>query len=188
MTISKELLDELLKDVERPEDLLGDAGLMRELKIRLMEQMLGAELTAHLGYEEGKEAPPGQANRRNGSSTKVLKDQDGELPVAVPCDRDSSFKPGQRRCVNLVSLHMGMGDSLDLKRIGDHHPLYMRRQNPGYRHGAVAQDGVIAQAQPGGNVGNGPLARGAGNLNVGRHRTGMKGRVRPGDMVHACIP
>ena len=38
MTISKELLDNLLKGVERPEDLLGDAGLMKELKIRLMER------------------------------------------------------------------------------------------------------------------------------------------------------
>lgn len=28
MTISKEILDEVLKGVERPEDLLGDAGLM----------------------------------------------------------------------------------------------------------------------------------------------------------------
>ena len=93
MTVFKEILDELLKGVERPEDLLGDAGLMKELKIRLMERMLGAELTAHLGYEEGKDAPPGQFNRRNGSSTKVLKGQDGGLPVAVPRDRDSSFKP-----------------------------------------------------------------------------------------------
>ena len=31
MTISKEILDKLLKEVERPEDLLGDAGLMKEL-------------------------------------------------------------------------------------------------------------------------------------------------------------
>ena len=68
MTISKELLDELLKGCERPEDLLGDTGLMKELKIKLMERMLGAELTAHLGYEDGKDAPPDQANRRNGSS------------------------------------------------------------------------------------------------------------------------
>ena len=45
MTISKELLDELLSGVERPEDLLGDKGLMKELKVRLMERMLGAELT-----------------------------------------------------------------------------------------------------------------------------------------------
>ena len=35
MTISKELLDELLSGVERPEDLLGDKGLMKELKVRL---------------------------------------------------------------------------------------------------------------------------------------------------------
>jgi transposase-like protein len=58
MTISNELLDELLKGCKRPEDLLGDAGLMKELKIRLMERMLGAELTAHLGYEAGAEPPP----------------------------------------------------------------------------------------------------------------------------------
>jgi hypothetical protein len=50
MTISNELLDELLKGCKRPEDLLGDSGLMKELKVRLMERMLGAELTAHMGY------------------------------------------------------------------------------------------------------------------------------------------
>src|SRR5690606_39977275 len=93
MTISKEILDELLKGVTRPEDLLGDAGLVKELKIRLTERMLGAELTEHLGYEEGQEAPVGQANRRNGSTKKVLKSEDGELPVSVPRDRDSSLEP-----------------------------------------------------------------------------------------------
>jgi hypothetical protein len=51
MTISKELLDELLSGVENADDLLGDKGLMKQLKVRLMERMLGAELTAHLGYE-----------------------------------------------------------------------------------------------------------------------------------------
>lgn len=45
MTISNEPLDELLKGCKRPDDLLGEAGLMKELKIRLMERMLGAELT-----------------------------------------------------------------------------------------------------------------------------------------------
>ena len=51
MTISKELLDELLSGVEKPEDFFGNKGLMKELKVRLMERMLGAELTDHLGYE-----------------------------------------------------------------------------------------------------------------------------------------
>lgn len=82
MTISKELLDELLKGCERPEDLLGSDGLRKELKIKLMERMLGAELTAHLGYEDGRDAPPTQPNRRNGTSAKRLKGQDGELPIA----------------------------------------------------------------------------------------------------------
>ncbi len=40
MAISNELLDELLKGCKRPEDLLGETGLMKELKIRLMERML----------------------------------------------------------------------------------------------------------------------------------------------------
>jgi putative transposase len=112
MTISKELLDELLKGIERPEDLLGDAGLMKELKIKLMERMLGAELTAHLGYEDGKDAPPGQSNRRNGTSSKVLKGPDGEMSVAVPRDRDSSFEP------ELVKKGQTRIDGMDDKIIG----------------------------------------------------------------------
>ena len=64
---------------------------MKELKIKLMERMLGAELTEHLGYEEGGAAPPSQANRRNGSSKKVLRVRMATLPLAVPRDRDGSF-------------------------------------------------------------------------------------------------
>ena len=47
MTISKELLDELLSGVENADDFLGDQGLMKELKVRFMERMVGAELTEH---------------------------------------------------------------------------------------------------------------------------------------------
>ena len=36
MTISNELLDELLQGCARPGDLLGEAGLMKELKLRRM--------------------------------------------------------------------------------------------------------------------------------------------------------
>lgn len=93
MTISNELLDELLKGCKRPEDLLGEAGLMKELKIRLMERMLGAELTAHLGYDAGAEPPPEQTNRRNGVATKQVKSSDGEVPLSVPLDREGSFEP-----------------------------------------------------------------------------------------------
>lgn len=112
MTISKELLDELLTGCERPEDLLGDAGLMKELKIKLMERMLGAELTAHLGYEEGKDAPAGQSNRRNGTAGKRLKSQDGEVPISVPRDRDGSFEP------ELIKKGQTRIDGMDDKIVG----------------------------------------------------------------------
>ena len=93
MTISNEVLEELLMGCERPEDLLGDAGLMKKLKIKLMERMLEAELTAHLGYEAGKVVPSEQPNRRNGKAGKRLKGQDGEMPISVPRDRNGSFEP-----------------------------------------------------------------------------------------------
>ena len=67
ITIFTEVLDELLKDCKRPDNLLGEFGRMKELRIKLMERMLGAELTAHLGYAAGRDALPDQGNRRNGS-------------------------------------------------------------------------------------------------------------------------
>ena len=112
MTISNELLDELLKGCKRPEDLLGDAGLMKELKVRLMERMLGAELTAHLGYEAGAEPPAEQANRRNGVATKRVKGSDGEVPLSVPRDRAGSFEP------ELVKKGQTRIDGVDDKIIG----------------------------------------------------------------------
>jgi len=89
MTISKELLDELLSGVERPEDLRGDKGLMKELKVRLMERMLGAELTGHLVYEPHGVPASQQSNRCNGASRKVLKGNDGAVPIDIPRDRPS---------------------------------------------------------------------------------------------------
>jgi len=118
MTISKELLDELLSGVERPEDFFGDTGLMKELKVRLMERMLGAELTEHpspplthaahvlpgsgqgiaqqwperVGCEPNTEPVSQQYNRRNGTTRKTLKGNDGAVPIDIPRDHPS------RRC------------------------------------------------------------------------------------------
>jgi putative transposase len=93
MMISKELPDELLSGVEQPEDLLGYRGLMKELKVRLTERMLGAGLTAHLGCEPHGEPADQQANRRNGATRKVLKGNDGAVPIDIPRDREGSFEP-----------------------------------------------------------------------------------------------
>jgi transposase-like protein len=45
---------------------------MKELKVRLMERMLGAELTEHLGDEPDREPATLQDNRRNGTTRKTL--------------------------------------------------------------------------------------------------------------------
>ena len=58
-----------------------------------MERMLSAELTAHLGYDEGKGDPSDQSNPHNGTANKLLKGQDGEFPIADGRDRDESFEP-----------------------------------------------------------------------------------------------
>lgn len=44
------LLDELLKDYTSPQDILGEHGLLKQLTKRVVERVLEAELTAHLGY------------------------------------------------------------------------------------------------------------------------------------------
>ena len=52
-TITPELLDQLLANYEKPEDLTGADGLFKQLKKALIERALGAELSDHLGYEKG---------------------------------------------------------------------------------------------------------------------------------------
>ena len=41
MTIKKEVLDELMAGYEKPEDLLGDEGLFKQLKKALLDGLLG---------------------------------------------------------------------------------------------------------------------------------------------------
>src|SRR5689334_17100268 len=58
-TITPELVDQLLANYEKPDDLMGEDGLFKQLKKALIERALGAELTEHLGYEKGD--PPAAA-------------------------------------------------------------------------------------------------------------------------------
>lgn len=70
--IRPELLDELLRDYEVPEGLLGDAGLFRQLKKALLERALGGELSSHLGYDKGDPSGRDTGNSRNGHSAKTV--------------------------------------------------------------------------------------------------------------------
>lgn len=92
-TISDEILDELIGDAKNQGDLFGEGGLIKELSKRLMERMLEAEMTHHLGYE--KHAPEGKntGNSRNGKTSKTVKTGNGEIQLDIPRDRGSKFEP-----------------------------------------------------------------------------------------------
>src|ERR1700724_443062 len=92
-SITPELLDQLLANYEKPEDLTGDDGLFKQLKKALIERALGAELSEHLGYEKGDPAGRGSGNSRNGSSAKTVLSEDGEIEIAVPRHSSGRFEP-----------------------------------------------------------------------------------------------
>src|SRR5215212_2670154 len=81
--IRDELIEELLQGYHSPQDLLGEDGLFRELKRRLLERALGAELSEHLGYEKGDPAGRGSGNSRNDYSSKTMIGEDGAVEIAA---------------------------------------------------------------------------------------------------------
>ncbi len=91
--IPVELLDHLLKDYEKPEDLLGKDGIFDQLKKAVMERALGAELTGHLGYEAGDSSGDGSGNSRNGFGKKRVITDSSQVEIEVPRDRAGSFEP-----------------------------------------------------------------------------------------------
>ena len=85
--------DELLKDCENPEDVIGENGLLKQLTQKMLERALHGEMSHHLGYEKDSSAGINSGNSRNGSSKKKVKTTQGEHQVAVPRDRNGEFEP-----------------------------------------------------------------------------------------------
>ena len=93
MTFPPELLDTLLKDYQKPEDLLCEGGIIKQLTKALVERCLEAEMTTHMQEQETPAVSPQPKNRRNGHSKKTIKGEFGEAQIAVPRDRASEFEP-----------------------------------------------------------------------------------------------
>src|SRR5512140_1001450 len=89
---SDELIDQLLAQVrgQDAESLLGESGLVGQLKKQLAERMLAAELTHHLKTEAKSSGEP---NHRNGTSAKTVMTPNGALALNIPRDRLASFDP-----------------------------------------------------------------------------------------------
>jgi len=88
-----ELLDDLMKNYKKPEDLIGENGLLKQLTKALVERAMKVEMTAHLGYEKHEPAGKKSGNSRNGKSKKTIKGDFGNLDISVPRDRNATFEP-----------------------------------------------------------------------------------------------
>jgi putative transposase len=113
MTIDNEILDRLLENYEKPEDLTGENGVLRQLTKALMERALEAEMTNHLGYPKNDSAEKANGNRRNGKSKKTVKGDFGEVEIQTPRDREATFEPriiqkGQTRMAGLDTKILSM--------------------------------------------------------------------------------
>ena len=112
-----EMLDQLMAATdERGLSLTGEGGFLPEMIKAVLERGMDAELTDHLGYEKGDRAGHGSGNSRNGTTPKTLGTEVGDIGLAQPRDRNSTFASalvpkGARRLGGLedmiISLYAG---------------------------------------------------------------------------------
>ncbi len=88
-----DLIDQLMVGYQKPEDLIGEHGLLKQLTKAFVERALQAEMAVHLGHGKNEPIVNSGGNSRNGKSRKTLKGEFGELPVEIPRDRHGSFEP-----------------------------------------------------------------------------------------------
>lgn len=105
-TVDNEVLDELVKGIRTEDDL---NAVMRQLSKGLLERVLEAELSEHLGHENGGIVINPEGNTRNGVSKKKVKGELGEVELDIPRDRQGEFEP------QLVKKHQRRLAGLDKK-------------------------------------------------------------------------
>ena len=93
MAITKEILDELMKEYKGPDDFYGPDGLIKQLSKALIERAMQVELTEQIGYPKSEAGEKPTENRRNGKSSKTLRTDQGPMEIEVPRDRDGEYDP-----------------------------------------------------------------------------------------------
>ena len=115
MTVSNELIDQLLAGYKKPEDLIGENGLLKQLTKRHVERALEAEMTEHLGHAKNASMANTAGNVRNGKSKKTLKGDFGELPIDIPRDRHATGIQRQDLVIEARPPCLVLGHDLRLK-------------------------------------------------------------------------
>ena len=89
---SAERVQQELASATSVDDFFGKEGIFARLFATTIEQMLEAELTAHLGYEPYAAEGRNSGNSRNGKRTRSLRTSTGDTSITVPRDRNGSFQ------------------------------------------------------------------------------------------------
>lgn len=83
-----------LSSAKSIDDFFGREGIFARLFSKTLEQMLEAELSAHLGYEKYEAKGRNSGNSRNGKYKRSVRSSGGgKSEIAVPRDRNGEFKP-----------------------------------------------------------------------------------------------
>lgn len=91
--LSKDQIKEMIQryDIKTTDDI---KNAFKELFGEAVQEIMEAELDTHLGYEKHSKENKDTMNRRNGTSSKTLRSSEyGEVPLAVPRDRNGEFEP-----------------------------------------------------------------------------------------------
>lgn len=92
-SLPNDLIDSLLSNYKKPEDLVSENGLLKQLTKALVKRALQAEMADHLGHDKHESVTNSSGNARNGKSRKTLKGEFGELSIEIPRDHKGSFEP-----------------------------------------------------------------------------------------------
>ena len=87
-----EAIQNELGRAESIDDFFGKDGIFSKLFARTIEEMLEAELTAHLGYEKHEARGRNSGNSRNGKRRRGLQTSAGDQIIQVPRDRNGEFE------------------------------------------------------------------------------------------------
>src|SRR6266852_4833455 len=86
---SLERIQQELGSAKSIDDFFGKEGIFARLFGTTLEQMLEAELTAHLGYEKYEARGRNSGNSRNGKYRRSVRSSGGgKSEIAVPRDRN----------------------------------------------------------------------------------------------------
>ena len=92
-TRQEQLIDELLADYDGPESFWGESGLFAQLKKKIVERSLDAEMDDHLGYSKHDPTGNNSGNSRNGRGKKTVVLGSDQVELSPPRDRNGSFEP-----------------------------------------------------------------------------------------------